>query len=136
MKYRLVHLLALLAVVAVGLWYLTQYKKSRCVAVVDKYRIVESDDETTLQIQFHFSEPEELRGKHDLVVQQIPTECFPKSIAPGQRLHFQFQNETTVFAEKENALEKFWRTLMHNEANVSPDIMEKLFSQILPDFEQ
>lgn len=136
MKFKVVHLLALLTVVAVGLWYLTQHKKSDCVAVVEKYRIVESDRGNFLQIQFRFSEPEEMQGEYDMLINRVPVECFPKAIAPGKRLHFQFQNETTFFAEKEQPMEKFWKTLMHNEANVSPDIMENLVSQILSDFER
>jgi len=134
-KVRLIHLLLFVAAIAVGMWYLTVHNKRRCVAVIDKYRIVERESESLLQIRFHFTEPAELSGEPlDLIVNEIPKEHFPDHMAAGDKVIFRYQAEPTWLYEEETAIRKFWDTVMVNEANISPDISEKLFSQILVDF--
>ncbi len=126
--------MVLIALIAVCLWYLTQYNRRRCVAVIDKYRFVERTSENVLQIQFHFTEPADMAGQPwDFVVTQAPANYFPKTIESGTRVTFHYQAEATWFSKKENAYRKFWKTLMYNEAKVSSDISEKLYSQILQD---
>ena len=130
LKFRLIHFFLIVASVAFGLWYATQFNKRRCTAVVDSYRLVDGDD-PYVRMQFHFEEPEELKGERwNLLIRDIPVACFPRQIESGEHFKFQYQAESTLLERKEDAVMKLWKVLLLNETSVPRDIIEDFFSQV------
>lgn len=136
LQVRLPHLMLAVASVAVCLWYCTQYQKRRCVAVIERYRLLENVSGHSLQIQFYFKQPANMSNRRfDFEIQDVPITHFPARVKPGTRIEFQYQAKATWLASKEDPLKKFWRTLMINETEAMLDVNEKLSSQILLDFD-
>lgn len=126
LKFRIWHLLLLIALVAVGLWAVTQYGMESAVFVVEKFHVAKKFDNehANLHLKIRVEQPplaKDVDPVVDCALFWAPLTMLPNEVAEGDVIRFRYRKKpvwigigrrTFWEARSELMMDKFWYLLL------------------------